>query len=415
MSVITVAGINPILNILGATQQFNYTQPLSLFQVNNSYIPTALVSSQFNMEYRNNLLSGFRWIHLTNDGDTHGSLTLQSFVNAQSSDSGTDIMTITESGNINIDAPVIISTDLDLGNNKIINLDTPTSDKDAVTKAYADSLTAGIVTLIGDITGSGNVGTNITTTFKQDPIFLGNGSLTIPEGTTIQRPVTPTGGMIRYNTNILNFEIYNGTSWLGMGTGSVTSTTAGTGLSGGTITTSGTISIANTAVTAGSYTYGSFTVNAQGQLTDASSNPAGIQASLYMSGNATGTPVSANTFTKVLGTTTQSFASGFTHSNNRFTYNGSTTIGTTVGVDISISHAILVGGATLGVSIVKNGTIQLSAANYELQPTQNAITSLSISSVYATFTNNTDYIEVFVNSTIATTLTVRDMNLSISI
>jgi len=56
------------------------------------------------------------------------------------------------------------------------------------------------------------------------------------------------------------------------GGGTVTSVATGTGLSGGPVTTTGTISLANTAVSAGTYTYGSFTVDAQGRLTDASSN-----------------------------------------------------------------------------------------------------------------------------------------------
>jgi hypothetical protein len=58
-------------------------------------------------------------------------------------------------------------------------------------------------------------------------------------------------------------------------TGTVTSITAGTGLSGGTITTSGTIALANTTVTAGSYTTANFTVDAQGRITAASNGSGG--------------------------------------------------------------------------------------------------------------------------------------------
>jgi hypothetical protein len=60
-------------------------------------------------------------------------------------------------------------------------------------------------------------------------------------------------------------------SWaVGDGTGTVTSITAGTGLTGGTITTAGTISLANTAVTAGTYNYASISVDAQGRIIEAS-------------------------------------------------------------------------------------------------------------------------------------------------
>lgn len=211
--------------------------------------------------------------------------------------------------------------------------------------------------LTGDITASDLLSGPIVTTFAPDPIFSGTGSLTLPSGSTAQRPATPTLGMVRYNTTFSNFEIYNGTSWVLM-------------------------------------------------------NSTGVLASLYMSGNATGTIVLASTFTKIAGATTTAFLNNFTSPvDNQLQYTGLDTINALVSANISATHDVLA-GSTVGVSIFKNGA-QVLPANYAFQLTQNSSTSLVVS-VYVQFVTN-DYVEVFTSSTTAATVLVTDMSFSVLI
>jgi len=134
---------------------------------------------------------------------------------------------------------------------------------------------------------------NPTIGLADNPIIPGTGAIQIPAGTTGQRPAG-VAGKIRYNSSDGAYEGYSAGSWRQFSlSGGVTLVDTGTGLTGGPITGTGTISIANTTVTAGSYgsttQVGSFTVNAQGQLTAASNvtiTPSAIGAVASVSGTA---------------------------------------------------------------------------------------------------------------------------------
>lgn len=63
-------------------------------------------------------------------------------------------------------------------------------------------------------------------------------STSIPVGTTAQRPGSPTTGMIRFNTDLITAEGYNGTAWAPIGGGGFTVTAVQSVTAAGTINSS---------------------------------------------------------------------------------------------------------------------------------------------------------------------------------
>jgi len=139
------------------------------------------------------------------------------------------------------DGQTPMTGNLDLNTHKIVNLVAGSVAGDAV--EYAQFIAAFTnTTITGDLTVTGN-GT-----------FSGTGALKMPSGTTLQQPVTPVNGMIRYNSTTGSFEGYQSGAWGQLGSGA---TGGGTNVfveNGVTVTSSYTLSTGKNASSVGPIT-----------------------------------------------------------------------------------------------------------------------------------------------------------------
>ena len=210
---------------------------------------------------------------------------------------------------------------------------------------------------------------NPTIGLASNPIVPGTGAIQIPAGTTGQRPAG-VAAKIRYNTSDSAYEGYSAGAWRQFSlSGGVTEVDTGTGLTGGPITGVGTISIANTSVTAGSYgsatQVGTFTVNAQGQLTAAANvtiTPAGIGAVASVSGTANEITATGASIV-VLSLPTALTFTGKTVTNGTFNMTaatvGSDTVTTNTAVQTLTNKSI--SGSTNTLTNITNGSLTNSS------------------------------------------------------
>ena len=295
--------------------------------------------------------------------------------------------------------------------------------------AITSTTLVGTASQIG-ITNTNGVG-NPVFSIANDAILPGTGAVTIPTGTTGQQPSSPVVGMMRYDTTAGAYYGYSAGAWRQFSlSGGVTQVNTGTGLTGGPITGIGTISLANTTVTAGSYgsstQVGTFTVNAQGQLTSATNvniSATAIGAITAINGTAneidatgvstvtlslpnaltfTGKTVTGGTFTGT--TVTNATQSGGTINNTPI---GATTPSTGAFTTLSASVSGTIGGDTITTntaaqtltnktltlpiiaSISNTGVLTLPTSTDTLvgRATTDTLTNKSMSGSTNTFTN----------------------------
>jgi hypothetical protein len=235
--------------------------------------------------------------------------------------------------------------------------------------AITSTTLTGTANQIG-ITNPTGVG-NPVFSIANDPVIPGNGAMTIPVGTTGQQPVASAIGMIRYDSTLGAFYGYSGSGWNQFSlSGGVTQVNTGTGLTGGPIVGVGTISIDNTTVAAGSYgsstQVGTFTVNAQGQLTAAAN--VSISAS------------SIGAITTINGTA------------NEITATGASTVTLSLPAALTFTGKTVTGGTYSSpniATIINSGTLTLPTSTDTLvgRATTDTLTNKTISGASNTLSN----------------------------
>lgn len=125
-----VARINPEAHILGAVQQFVFDLPYSVFQIQNTFIPTNLIPSENIEEFRNSNNSGYRLVQETASPSNSGDFYLEKFLNGE--EDGEKILSFEESTD-----QLTLEKILNANNQRIVNVtEEPAADQDTISFIY---------------------------------------------------------------------------------------------------------------------------------------------------------------------------------------------------------------------------------------------------------------------------------------
>ncbi len=418
----TAAATVPNQEAWGHYQRFEFenTFPHVKLQAFSKFAPTVINTSTIDIETRNSKYAGFRFQQLSQTTDTNqfGSFYFKSFL---ADGAGTNIYSF-DGTNFNFYSPVFMTQPLDMGSQKINHLANPSALTDAINLGYVETLISGSgLALTGDVTGlgtiSGGVPTTIVSKLNQIPIPTGsvdfNSQNIINVGNIGVGVSSPTFGLqfpnatsnckiCLYQTAANSFQVY------GFG---VTSSTLKYTVD--TFTSSHVFYCGASPTTSTEL----FRIHGSGYATvllgDGTFYSRVPSATWFKAGSASTTTTAANTWIKAVSTSSLAPPNRqFTSSTNRITFTGSDLSTDSKGM-FSATAVLSPSSGTpkLGLAVYLNGTNILGCQAYVSPTVAGGIYTLSITNTMCDL-NPADYLEIWVLTSTATTLTVSELSLS---
>ncbi|MBL7975936.1 MAG: hypothetical protein JNJ85_13555, partial [Candidatus Kapabacteria bacterium] len=202
------------------------------------------------------------------------------------------------------------------------------------------------------VTNGNGTGGNPTIAIASDAVFPGTGSNTIVTGTTIQRPGSPSNGMMRYNSTTGLFEFYQGGAWVNYSTGSASlgaGTTNNTTLRYNSATSQWVENTSILATSTGSLTMGGNSQAGSVSLSDGAvtANTATITSATQGTNRTYTIPNAGNN-------------ANFVMTEGAQTVNGSKTFGSTITISPFSTAGVVKNNAS---GVLSTGTVLLSSTN----------------------------------------------------